>query len=43
MLEESVISKRDLDLFEIVDGAEEAWRVLMRRGLIAHSPAAPGA
>lgn len=43
MLEESVISERDLDLFEIVDGAEEAWRVLMRRGLIAHSPAAPGA
>jgi hypothetical protein len=43
MLEESVISERDLDLFEMVDGAEEAWRVLMRRGLIAHSPAAPGA
>jgi hypothetical protein len=43
MVEESVISERDLGLFEMVDTAEEAWRTFMRRGLVAHGPAAPGA
>ncbi|MEZ5924855.1 MAG: LOG family protein [Hyphomicrobiaceae bacterium] len=43
MLEENVISERDLDLFEMVDTAEEAWQAFMRRGLVAHTPAAPGA
>jgi uncharacterized protein (TIGR00730 family) len=43
MLEESVIAERDLALFEMVDTAEEAWRAFMRRGLIAHGQAAPGA
>ncbi len=43
MVEEGVVSERDLNLFEIVDTAEEAWRVVMRRGLVAHGQAAPGA
>jgi hypothetical protein len=28
-----MIERRDLDLFEIVDTAEEAWESLLRRGL----------
>lgn len=45
LVEEEVISERDLDLFEIVDDVEEAWSALMRRGLDAHTPVlgAPGA
>ena len=34
-----MISLDDLALFEIVDGAEEAWESLVRRGLTAHTPA----
>jgi uncharacterized protein (TIGR00730 family) len=33
MLEYGVISARDLNLFEIVDTAEEAWESLLKRGL----------
>ncbi len=37
-VEHEVISPQDLKLFEIVDDADEAWRVLVRRGLKAHTP-----
>lgn len=38
LVEEEVISERDLELFEIVDDVEEAWSALLRRGLDAHTP-----
>jgi uncharacterized protein (TIGR00730 family) len=38
LVECGVIGERDLDLFEFVDTAEEAWNALVRRGLKAHSP-----
>jgi len=39
-VEHEVIAPDDLKLFDIVDDAEEAWDVLVRRGLKAHTPAA---
>lgn len=33
MMEYGVIAPRDLNLFEIVDSAEEAWQSLLKRGL----------
>jgi len=38
-VEHEVVSPDDLKLFDIVDDAEEAWDVLIRRGLKAHTPA----
>ena len=38
LVEHEVINPEDLHLFDIVDDAEEAWDVLTRRGLKAHSP-----
>jgi uncharacterized protein (TIGR00730 family) len=38
LLEEGLVERRDLDLFEIVDDAEEGWQALLRRGLLAHTP-----
>jgi len=38
MVEHEVISADDLHLFDMVDSAEEAWDVLRRRGLKAHTP-----
>lgn len=35
-----MIEKVDLDLFEIVDTPEEGWESMKRRGLLAHTPAA---
>ena len=39
-----LIGAQDLGLFDIVDHAEEAWSSMVRRGLVAHTPAdeAPG-
>jgi hypothetical protein len=33
-----MIDGEDAGLFEIVDTAEEAWTVLIRRGLMAQTP-----
>lgn len=38
MLDYGAIHPHDLDLFDIVDDAEEGWAALMRRGLGAHIP-----
>jgi uncharacterized protein (TIGR00730 family) len=38
MVEHEVIAPDDLRLFEMVDSADEAWEVLRRRGLKAHTP-----
>jgi uncharacterized protein (TIGR00730 family) len=40
-----VVSPADLDLFDLVETAEEAWASMVRRGLKAHTPTAesPGA
>ena len=32
------IEASDLELFEIVDDAEAGWQVMVRRGLVAHTP-----
>jgi hypothetical protein len=40
LVEHEVIDPADLRLFDIVDDAEEAWEVLVRRGLQAHTPPA---
>ena len=39
LVEHEVISPGDLDLFDIVDTAEEAWDTMRHRGLKAHTPA----
>jgi len=39
LVEHEVISPGDLTLFDMVDSAEEAWDVMRRRGLKAHTPA----
>ncbi len=39
LVEHEVIAPGDLTLFDLVDDAEEAWDVLRRRGLKAHTPA----
>ncbi|MEZ5852390.1 MAG: LOG family protein [Hyphomicrobiaceae bacterium] len=36
MVDHGTISQADLDLFDIVDDAEEAWAAMLKRGLIAH-------
>ncbi len=38
-----MIEKSDLDLFDMVDTAEEAWESMQRRGLTAHSQQGVGA
>lgn len=38
LVEEGMIDRADLDLFDLVDTAEEAWTTLVRRGLRAHTP-----
>ena len=34
MVDHAMIDKADLDLFAIVDSAEEAWAALLDRGLV---------
>jgi uncharacterized protein (TIGR00730 family) len=38
LAEEELVEPQDLELFKIVDEAEEGWEVLLRRGLLAHTP-----
>jgi hypothetical protein len=40
LVEHEVISPSDLNLFDIVDTAEEAWETMRHRGLKAHTPVA---
>jgi uncharacterized protein (TIGR00730 family) len=40
LVEEGMVDQADLELFEFADDAEHAWRILQRRGLDAHAPAA---
>src|SRR5262249_2238028 len=39
LVEHEVISPGDLNLFDMVDTAEEAWEAMRHRGLKAHTPA----
>jgi len=38
-----MVDREDLNLFEIVDTAEEAWDAMQRRGLVAHTSQGAGA
>ncbi|MCX7354777.1 MAG: LOG family protein [Alphaproteobacteria bacterium] len=38
LIEEGMIERADLDLFEFADTAEDAWAKLVQRGLKAHTP-----
>ena len=38
MVRHGVIDAGELDLFDLVDTAEQGWDTLVRRGLVAHSP-----
>jgi uncharacterized protein (TIGR00730 family) len=38
LVEQGMVDPADLDLFEIVDSAEEGWHAMIRRGLAAHAP-----
>lgn len=38
LVEEGMISRQDLQLFEFVETAQEGWAALVRRGLRAHLP-----
>jgi uncharacterized protein (TIGR00730 family) len=38
LLDEGVIERSDLELFDFADDAESAWTTLVRRGLVAHTP-----
>lgn len=38
LVEEDMISRQDLQLFEFVEAAQEGWAALVRRGLRAHTP-----
>jgi len=38
LIEEGMIEEADLRLFEFADSAEQAWEVLQRKGLTAHTP-----
>jgi uncharacterized protein (TIGR00730 family) len=38
LLEEGMISKEDLELFDFADSAEQTWDILVKRGLRAHTP-----
>ena len=38
LVDEGMIERRDLDLFDFADDAESAWTTLVRRGLVAHTP-----
>jgi uncharacterized protein (TIGR00730 family) len=40
LLEEGMINRQDLELFEFADTAEQTWEILTRRGLRAHTEAA---
>jgi len=37
LLEENMISRQDLDIFEFADSAEQTWEILVRRGLRVHA------
>jgi uncharacterized protein (TIGR00730 family) len=39
LIDFGMIERKDLALFDIVDDAEEAWSAMIRRGLVAHTPA----
>ena len=39
LIDEGMIERRDLDLFDFADDAEAAWTALVRRGLVGHTPA----
>ncbi len=39
LIDEGMIDRADLDLFTLVDTAEEAWAALLHHGLKAHTPA----
>ena len=40
LIEEGMIGRQDLELFDFADSAEATWEILVRRGLHAHSPSA---
>jgi uncharacterized protein (TIGR00730 family) len=40
LIEEGMIARGDLDLFDFADDAEDAWAKLVQRGLKAHTPEA---
>lgn len=37
LIEEAMISRQDLELFDFSDSAEQTWEILVRRGLKAHT------
>jgi predicted Rossmann-fold nucleotide-binding protein len=39
LLRHGMVDAADLALFEQADDAEEAWAAMVRRGLVAHTPA----
>jgi len=41
LVDEGMVSSRDLALFDFAETAEEAWQILEARGLKAHTPAPP--
>lgn len=41
MVDYGMIEQADLALFDIVDSAEEAWKAMLQRGLVAHVARAP--
>ncbi|MGH6976156.1 MAG: 3-isopropylmalate dehydrogenase, partial [Stellaceae bacterium] len=41
LAEAETIGREDLALFEFANTAEEAWAVLVKRGLTAHVPPSP--
>ena len=41
MVEAGMLAAEDLELFDIVDDAEEAWSIMTRRGLKAHTADSP--
>jgi len=40
LIDEGVIERNDLGLFDFADDAETVWTTLVRRGLVAHTPPA---
>ena len=42
LIDEGMIDRADLNLFTLVDTAEEAWTALLRHGLRAHTPYGEG-
>ena len=43
LAEWGMIEPSDIELFDLVDTAEEAWAAMTRRGLVAHTPHGVGA